>query len=67
MSRDRRTDFRLCVFLFFRNSCHCEARRAVAILIKQQVIANQSADWCGNPLDIPETLGDCHVAFGSSQ
>ena len=26
------------------------------------VIANQSADWCGDPPDIPETLGDCHVA-----
>ena len=26
------------------------------------VIANQSADWCGDPPDIPETFGDCYVA-----
>ena len=25
------------------------------------VIANQCAHWCGDPPDIPETLGDCHV------
>lgn len=30
---------------------------------KAYVIANQSADWCGNLLDRQETSGDCHVGL----
>ena len=33
-------------------------------VIRSAVIANQSADWCGNPLVLPECchyLGDSHA------
>ena len=54
---------------------HCQllaANRAYAKLWNAQqelesynhrVIANQYADWCGDPPDSLETLGDCHVAI----
>ena len=32
------------------------------IIEKTDVIANQSSDWCGNPPDIPEILGDSHAS-----
>ena len=31
------------------------------------VIASQCAHWRGDPLKIPETLGDCRVPFGFAQ
>ena len=27
------------------------------------VIANQSADWCGDPLSLRKPGGDCHVGL----
>ena len=48
--------------LHFSKSYKCEFQ-FIGLFRYSSVIANQSADWCGNPQNIPETLGDCHVGL----
>ena len=31
-------------------------------MIEKDVIANQPAGWCGNPLKHEEMYGDCHAS-----
>ena len=37
--------------------------RFIGLFRYSSVIASQCAHWRGNPRNIPETLGDCHVGL----
>ena len=37
--------------------------RFIGLFRYSSVIASQCAHWRGNPPNIPETLGDCHVGL----